>query len=102
MGAPPQMGQGMGQGQGQMNQNMGGGENMGGDRDNMPNPIKKMPNPANFKIVKCKNYDAGNLSYFIYTEKYNEKTLIKKLKILKNYKRKLQVRKFMHFRSRRY
>ena len=47
-------------GQGHMNQNMGG-ENMGGDRSNMPNPIKKMPNPANFKIVKCKNYDAGNL-----------------------------------------
>jgi hypothetical protein len=58
MGAPSQMGQG------HMNQNMGGGENMGGDRSNMPNPIKKMPNPANFKIVKCKNFDAGNLFYF--------------------------------------
>ena len=34
--------------------------NMNMDRQNMPNPIKKMPNPANFKIVKCKNYDAGN------------------------------------------
>ena len=49
MGAPS-MGQGF----------MNSSPNMGGDRSNMPNPIKKMPNPANFKIVKCKNYDAGN------------------------------------------
>ena len=50
MGAPSQMGQGQGS---PMN------PNFGGDRSNMPNPIKKMPNPANFKIVKCKNFDAG-------------------------------------------
>ncbi len=24
------------------------------------NPVKKMPNPSNYKIVKCKNYEAGN------------------------------------------
>lgn len=34
-----------------------------GDRSNMPSQIKKMPNPANFKVVKCKNYDSGILKF---------------------------------------
>ena len=38
--------------------------NIGIDRSNMPNQVKKMPNPGNFKIVKCKNYEAG--IYFLY------------------------------------
>ena len=47
MNSPPQMGQG------QMNPNSG-------DRSDSGNPVKKMPNPSNYKIVKCKNFDQGN------------------------------------------
>lgn len=25
--------------------------------------IKRLPNPQNYKIVKCKNFDSGNLTY---------------------------------------
>jgi hypothetical protein len=49
---------------------------MGIDRQNLPNQIKKMPNPANFKIVKCKNYEAGisNIKLFkIILNKYKIK-----------------------------
>lgn len=29
---------------------------------NIPNnPTKKLPNPANYKIVKCKNFERGKL-----------------------------------------
>ena len=35
-------------------QNFGGNDNNG---------AKKLPNPANFKIVKCKNFERGNLIY---------------------------------------
>ena len=42
---------------GQMNPNA---NNMGGDRQNFTNPVKKMPNPSNYKIVKCKNFEMGN------------------------------------------
>lgn len=41
------------------NPQMGGLNPNMSEKSNMPNPIKKMPNPANFKIVKCKNYEAG-------------------------------------------
>lgn len=37
---------------GQFNLNMG-------DKQNVSNPVKKMPNPSNYKIVKCKNYEMG-------------------------------------------
>ena len=46
MNTPSQMGLQM-PGQG-MNMNM------------TTNPVKKMPNPSNYKIVKCKNYESGN------------------------------------------
>lgn len=40
---------------------------MGGiDRQNLPNQVKKMPNPSNFKLVKCKNYEAGNFLFCVY------------------------------------
>lgn len=32
-------------------------QNMGGFRPN----TKKIPNPANFKIVKCKNFERGKV-----------------------------------------
>jgi hypothetical protein len=38
-------------------------QNMGEFRPNNPN--KKIPNPANFKIVKCKNYERGKV-YFLF------------------------------------
>lgn len=37
----------------QHNPNMGGGFR--------PNINKKIPNPANFKIVKCKNFERGKI-----------------------------------------
>jgi F420-0:gamma-glutamyl ligase len=40
--------------------------NMGIDRSNMPNQVKKMPNPSNFKIVKCKNFEAGIYLFFLH------------------------------------
>jgi hypothetical protein len=31
----------------------------------IPNNGKKLPNPANYKIVKCKNFEKGiNFSYY--------------------------------------
>lgn len=29
------------------------------NNNNFMNPTKKMPNPSNYKIVKCKNYEMG-------------------------------------------
>ena len=48
-------------GQMNMNSNMGGGyrPKMGGDRQNLSDQVKKMPNPSNYKIVKCKNFEMG-------------------------------------------
>jgi len=34
--------------------------NLGQDM-NLNNGAKKLPNPSNFKIVKCKNFERGNL-----------------------------------------
>ena len=48
------------------NQNIGGqmdsspNQNMGERQTNNNNPVKKMPNPSNYKIVKCKNFEMGN------------------------------------------
>ena len=33
---------------------------MSGNEPNFNNYAKKLPNPGNFKIVKCKNYERGN------------------------------------------
>ena len=38
--------------------------NQGQDRNFLNNNAnKKLPNPANFKIVKCKGYERGNLNF---------------------------------------
>jgi len=41
------------------NPNMGGMGSMGGGMGGFRPNQKKIPNPANFKIVKCKNYERG-------------------------------------------
>ncbi len=61
--------------QGSMSNNMGG--NTGGNMNNNQNYSqhsdgnqnqnqKKVPNPANFKIVKCKNFDKGRLNFLYF------------------------------------
>jgi len=42
-------------------------QNMGGFKPNN----KKIPNPANFKIVKCKNYEKGKFFMFCFSLKIN-------------------------------
>ena len=63
---------------------------------NFPNNAKKLPNPANFKIVKCKNFERG--------KKYIKKIIIKiSFFFLMNFTRwKLQIWKYLHFRTWRY
>jgi hypothetical protein len=49
-------------GQMNMNPSMGGGfRPKMGDRQNLSDQVKKMPNPSNYKIVKCKNFEMGKL-----------------------------------------
>ena len=47
--------------------NMGGG-NFGqsgdGGNGNFNRTEKKIPNPGNYKIVKCKNFERGKFFYF--------------------------------------
>lgn len=49
---------------------------MPGNDMNVFSNAKKLPNPANYKIVKCKNYEKGKKNLFILK--------IKKKFILKN------------------
>lgn len=35
--------------------------NDNGFSSNSSNNLKKLPNPANYKIVKCKNFERGNV-----------------------------------------
>lgn len=33
---------------------------------------KKLPNPANFKIVKCKNFERGNINSILFVLRFKD------------------------------
>lgn len=37
-----------------------------GNDMNFMNNAKKLPNPSNYKIVKCKNFEKGKKQFFIF------------------------------------
>ncbi len=41
------------------------GNNNNNFSNNNNNFVKKLPNPANYKIVKCKGFERGNLILFL-------------------------------------